>query len=68
MVRIFTAMVICLLSGCAHEAPLDREALDATAAMATNDDEFCRSYGAKPGTQSYVDCRQNLSVQRAAKR
>jgi hypothetical protein len=61
-------MLISLLSGCAHETQLDREALDATVAMATNDDELCRSYGAKPGTPSYVDCRLNLSTQRAAKR
>jgi hypothetical protein len=62
--RIFAAMVIGLLSGCAHEAPLDREALDATVTTATNDDELCRSYRAKPGTSSYVDCRLNLSTQR----
>jgi hypothetical protein len=31
-----------------------------------NDDEFCWSYGAQPGTPSYVDCRLNLSKQRAA--
>jgi hypothetical protein len=29
-----------------------------------NDDEFCRSEGAKPGTPSYLDCRRNLSDQR----
>ena len=34
-------------------------------AKAANDDEFCRSYGAQPGTPSYVDCRLNLSSQRA---
>jgi hypothetical protein len=68
MARIFAVMLISLLSGCAHETQLDREALDATVAMATNDDELCRSYGAKPGTPSYVDCRLNLSTQRAAKR
>jgi hypothetical protein len=67
MARIFAAMLISLLSGCAHEAPLDREALDATVAMATNDDEFCRSYGAKLGTPSYADCRLNLSTQHAAR-
>ena len=65
MVRIFAAMLISLLSGCAHEVQLDRESLDATVAAATNDDEICRSYGAKPGTSSYVECRLNLSTQRA---
>ena len=67
MAQIFAVMLIGLLPGCAqHEARLERDALDATVAMATNDDEFCRNYGAKPGTQSYVDCRLNLSNQRAA--
>jgi hypothetical protein len=67
MAQIFAVMLIGLLVGCAqHEAPLERDALDATVAMATNDDEFCRSYGAKPGTQSYVECRLNLSNQRTA--
>jgi hypothetical protein len=45
MVWIFAAMLISLLSGCAHEAQLDRESLDATVAAATNDDEFCRNSG-----------------------
>jgi hypothetical protein len=31
--------------------PAERDALDATVAMATNDDEFCRNYGAKPGNE-----------------
>jgi hypothetical protein len=65
MAPIFAVMLISLPSGCAHEAPLDREALDATVTTATNDDELCRSYGANPGTSSYVDCRLNLSTQRA---
>jgi hypothetical protein len=57
-------MLAGLLLGCAQfEAQKDREALDATVAKATNDDEFCRSSGAKPGTASYVDCRLNLSNQ-----
>ena len=69
MARIFAVMLIGLLPGCArYDAQLEREALDATAAVAINDDEFCRSNGAKPGTPSYVDCRLNLSTQRAAKR
>jgi hypothetical protein len=67
MAWVFAVMVVGLLPGCAHvEAQKERDALDATVAMATNDDELCRSYGAKPGTPSYVDCRLNLSKQRAA--
>jgi hypothetical protein len=64
---VFTVMLLGLLLGCAQfEAQKEREALDATVAKAANDDEFCRSYGAKPGTASYVDCRLNLSNQREA--
>ena len=68
MARIFAVVLIGLLNGCSqYEAPLEGEALDATVAMATNDYEFCRKYDSKPGTQSYVDCRLNLSIQRARK-
>ena len=64
---VFVVMLVGLLPGCAQfEAQKEREALDATVAMAANDDELCRSHGAKPGTPSYVDCRLNLSNQHAA--
>ena len=37
MAQIFAVMLIGLLAGCAqHEAPLERDALDATVAMATS--------------------------------
>jgi hypothetical protein len=66
MVRVFAVILVGLLPGCAqYEAQKEREALDATVAKAANDDEFCQSYGAQPGTPSYVDCRLNLSSQRA---
>jgi hypothetical protein len=64
---VFVVILVGLLPGCAQfEAQKDREALEATVAMATNDDELCRADGVKPGTPSYVDCRLNLSNQRAA--
>jgi hypothetical protein len=60
-------MLAGLLLSCGQfEAQKERDALDATVAKAVNDDEFCRSSGAKPGTASYVDCRLNLSNQREA--
>ena len=69
MAWVFAVMVVGLLPGCAQvEAQKERDALDATVAMATNDDELCRSYGAEPGTPSYVDCRLNLSTHRATQR
>jgi hypothetical protein len=66
MARVFAVILVGLLPSCAYEAQKERDALDATVAMAANDDEFCRHQGAQPGTQSYVDCRLNLSSQRAA--
>jgi hypothetical protein len=67
MAQVFAVILVGLLPGCAHyETQKEREALDATVARVVNDDEFCRSYGAQPGTPSYVDCRLNLSKQRAA--
>jgi inorganic triphosphatase YgiF len=35
------------------------------AATAANDDAQCQSYGAAPGSQSYIQCRMNLDSQRA---
>ena len=37
------------------------------AALAANyDDAQCASYGAKPGTDAYIQCRMNLDNQRRA--
>jgi hypothetical protein len=38
------------------------------AAIAANDDAQCRSYGAAPGLQSYIQCRTNLDNRRAQMR
>ena len=47
MAWVFAVMLVGLLPGCAQfEAQKEREALDATVAMAANDDELCRSHGA----------------------
>lgn len=37
-------------------------AIAALNACSAGDDEQCRSYGAKPGDQGYVDCMTRLSV------
>jgi hypothetical protein len=67
MAWLFAVMLVGLLPGCAQfEAQKEREALDAAVSSAVNDDEFCRSSGAKPGTSSYLDCRLKLSHQRDA--
>jgi hypothetical protein len=67
MAWLFALTLVCLLPGCAQfEAQKEREALDAVVSTAVNDDEFCQNSGAKPGTPSYLDCRQKLSDQRKA--
>jgi hypothetical protein len=42
----------------------ERDAQQAQA-IAANDDAQCRSYGAAPGSQTYIQCRMNLDNQRA---
>ncbi len=37
-------------------------------AQAVSDDAQCRSYGAAPGSQSYIQCRMNIDNQRAQMR
>jgi hypothetical protein len=37
-------------------------------AMSASDDAQCRSYGAAPGSPSYIQCRTNLDNQRAQMR
>lgn len=34
------------------------------AQLAVNDDAVCQSYGAKPGTDAYVQCRTSQQTQR----
>jgi hypothetical protein len=38
------------------------------AAQAASDDAQCRSYGAAPGSQAYIQCRMNIDNQRAQMR
>jgi hypothetical protein len=46
-----------------------REQAQAEAAtIAAHDNAQCQSYGAAPGSQSYVQCRMNLDNQRAQMR
>jgi hypothetical protein len=50
------------LAGCMTAAEQQTEAR----AVAMRDDSTCRGYGAKPGSQVYVQCRMNISNQRGA--
>ena len=57
-----------MLGSCAQwqaEQELRQSQQAQAAATAANDDTQCQSYGAAPGSQSYIQCRMNLDSQRA---
>jgi hypothetical protein len=61
------AASLSILSGCAEWRARQEAAAAAQAqAIGANDDATCRSYGASPGSPAYVQCRMNISNQRAA--
>jgi hypothetical protein len=64
--RIILAIVLALpLAGCL--GPMSAEQIAAKKAeWATKDDETCRSYGAKPGTDIYIQCRMTQQQSRDA--
>jgi hypothetical protein len=63
---IFIALAALVLSGCAeYEARKQAAAQAQAAAIDTDEDGVCRSYGAVPGTTAYIQCRMNISNQRA---
>lgn len=66
MGRIAAVFACLLLSGCAeYEARQRAEEQAAFDARERAEDGQCRSYGAEPGTPVYVQCRMNISNQRA---
>ena len=69
-VRIIAACTLALmLAGCAeYQQRQQEEAQAQAAAIAANDDAQCRSYGAAPGSQAYIQCRMNFDNQRAQMR
>ena len=68
--RIIAACALALmLAGCAQYNQYQQEQAQAEAAnVAANDDGQCRSYGAAPGSQAYIQCRMNIDNQRAQTR
>jgi len=70
------ALVLTLpLAGCfettanSAASPISSEQLAAKKQeLAAKDDETCKGYGAKPGTEPYVQCRMKLDQGRAAPR
>lgn len=66
MWKLVAALLACgLLAGCAAVA--ERQAAQAAAqkaAMDAADDQQCRDYGARPGSDPYIACRMNIANQR----
>ena len=55
---LFLAAVSVALAGCARSE-------SAAEAAFRSDDAKCKSYGADPGTDAYVDCRLSIDMQKA---
>lgn len=54
MKPLFALLTLLALSGCATDP----------AKLAEMDREQCRSYGMKPGTEAFANCRMTLDVER----
>jgi hypothetical protein len=69
-VRFIAVFALALtLAGCAaYEQQQQEQAQAQAAAQNASDDAQCQSYGAAPGSPSYVSCRMNLDNQRASMR
>lgn len=64
---VFVAGALALvLAGCNASQPGRGELLMSSAEVDAKDDALCRSYGAKPGTDVYVQCRMNAGNRRQA--
>ncbi len=67
MRAIFVAGAMALaLAGCNSAQPGRGELFMSGAEVDAKDDALCRSYGAKPGTDVYVQCRMNAGNRRQA--
>jgi hypothetical protein len=68
MVKISVVVaVFMLLSGCAeYRARMAAQQAAAQAQIDAQDDATCRSYGAQPGSDTYVACRMNMANNRHA--
>lgn len=65
-IGLIAALACNSLVGCAeYEARQQAERQQQAFAIAASDDAQCRAYGAQPGTPTYVQCRMNISNQRA---
>ncbi|WP_291856785.1 hypothetical protein [Bradyrhizobium sp.] len=63
MVRLLLLLLLLPLAGClGRHSEAEMAALKAE--FARKDDEVCKSYGAKPGTDIYIQCRMHQAKAR----
>jgi hypothetical protein len=68
-VRIAVVLAVGIsLAGCVSAQERQAQADAQAAAINAHDDAQCQSYGAAPGSPSYIQCRMNLDNQRAQRR
>ena len=66
MARIVLAVIAVALAGCANSEAAKRAAAQAAfQAEIKADDAECQSYGAKPDSDAYVQCRLAIDVRKA---
>jgi hypothetical protein len=68
VLRIIPLCAALVLSGCMtaqeREQQAQERAEQARAKLASQDDAACRSYGANPGSETYITCRTRLNAAR----
>ena len=66
MARIVLAVIAAVaLAGCANSEAAKRAAAQAAFQAEINDDAECQSYGAKPDSDGYAQCRLAIDVRKA---
>jgi hypothetical protein len=64
MRNLIAILFLLSLAGCVTAQDREAAAAEFRAKLAQQDDQSCRSYGATPGSQSYITCRTALQAAR----
>lgn len=65
MKSVLLLALVCLLAGC--QGSVVGDALAGREGLAKQDDQYCQSIGAKPGTDVYVQCRMASTQNRQSR-
>lgn len=69
MKKLLALPLLAALSACnAATTPGRGELFMSRQQVESKDDAICRSYGAQPGTDTYIQCRMNTDTRREARR